>query len=184
VRHGPGRTHLDHGRHGRGARLGILVKSGAALQTAGAVDTVVFDKTGTLTHGKPELTDIVPLDGSAPEALLALAAGAEANSEHPLARAVTAAAKAKSLETATPETFEAVPGRGVAATLDGRRVLIGTPEYLAEQGAPLDATAMSSVAGLGGAGKPVVAMAVDARPAALLAIAATPRPKPRPWWRP
>ena len=143
---------------GRGARLGILVKSGAALQTAGAVDTVVFDKTGTLTHGKPELTDIVPLNGGAPEALLALAAGAEANSEHPLARAVTVAAKAQSLETPTPEAFEAVPGRGVAATLDGQRVVIGTPEYLAEQGAPLDAAALASVADLGGAGKTVVAM--------------------------
>ena len=162
---------------GRGARLGILVKSGAALQTAGAVDTVVFDKTGTLTHGKPELTDIVPLNGGAPEALLALAAGAEANSEHPLARAVTVAAKAQSLETPTPEAFEAVPGRGVAATLDGQRVVIGTPEYLAEQGAPLDAAALASVADLGGAGKTVVAMAVDARPAALLAIADTPRPE-------
>jgi Cu+-exporting ATPase len=162
---------------GRGARLGILIKSGAALQTAGDVGVVVFDKTGTLTHGKPELTDVVPAPGMAEPTLLALAAGAESRSEHPLARAITAAAVARQAAVAEPESFQAVPGRGIAARVDGREVLVGTAAFLAERDVPVDASADAAEAALAAAGKTAVRVAVDGRSAGVLAVADTPRPE-------
>jgi Cu+-exporting ATPase len=162
---------------GRGARLGILVKTGAALQTAGDVDVVVFDKTGTLTHGKPELTDVVAAAGFDADRLLALAAAAEARSEHPLARAVTAAAAARGLTLAAPERFEAVPGRGVAARIDGKDVLVGTAAYLAERGIGGDSEADVAEARLAASGHTAVRVAVDGRSVGVLAVADTPRPE-------
>ena len=126
---------------GRGARLGILVKSGAALQTAGDVRVVVCDKTGTLTHGKPALTDSVPSAGTDADTLLALAGAAEARSEHPLAKAIAAAAAEKGAPLPAPEHFEAVPGRGVTARIGGHDVLVGTAAFLAETGVPADGPA-------------------------------------------
>jgi P-type Cu+ transporter len=162
---------------GRGARMGILIKSGAALQTAGDVTAVVFDKTGTLTHGQPELTDVVAATDVATDEVLALAAGAESRSEHPLARAVTAAAKARGLALAEPETFEAVPGRGIAARVDGRAVLVGTAAFLAERNIPVDPASNAAEAALAQAGKTAVRVAVDGRSAGVLAVADTPRPE-------
>jgi Cu+-exporting ATPase len=162
---------------GRGARLGILVKSGAALQTAGDIRAVVFDKTGTLTHGKPELTDIVPAQGQDPDRLLTLAAAAEARSEHPLAKAITAAAAAKGIALPAPERFEAVPGKGVAATIDGATVLVGTSAYLAAQNIPDDPDADAAEVRLADAGKTAIRIAVDGRSAGVLAVADTPRPE-------
>ena len=162
---------------GRGARLGILVKSGAALQAAGTVDTVVFDKTGTLTVGAPRLTDLVPAAGQDPAALLALAGAAEARSEHPLAKAVTAAAREGAPALPDPETFEAVAGRGVAARIGGRDVLVGTAAFLAERGIPVDPALDAADAVLAGAGKTPVRLAVDGVAAAVLAVADVPRPE-------
>ncbi|WP_300163592.1 heavy metal translocating P-type ATPase [Solidesulfovibrio sp.] len=162
---------------GRGARLGILVKSGAALQTAGDVGVVVFDKTGTLTHGRPELTDVVAAEGFPAEDLLPLAAAAEARSEHPLARAVTAAAEARGLPLAAPERFEAHPGKGVAARVAGREVLVGTAALLAEQGVFAGTAADADEAKLADEGKSPVRVAVDGTFAGLLAVADTPRPE-------
>ncbi|EHJ47310.1 copper-translocating P-type ATPase [Solidesulfovibrio carbinoliphilus subsp. oakridgensis] len=162
---------------GRGARLGILVKSGAALQAAGDVSAVVFDKTGTLTHGKPELTDTAPAPGFDADTLLALAAAAEARSEHPLAAAIVAAAKAQNLPLPAPEHFEAAPGRGVAARVDGRDVLVGTAAYLLEKNIPADADADATEATLAASGKTAIRVAVDGRSAGVLAVADTPRPE-------
>jgi len=162
---------------GRGARLGILVKSGAALQIAGDINTVVFDKTGTLTHGAPVLTDLVPATGHDPDALLALAAAAEARSEHPLAKAVVQAAAAKNIVLAAPEGFDAVPGRGVKARISGHDVLIGTAAFLAEEGVPADPALDAADAALADAGKTAVRLALNGRPAAVLAVADTPRPE-------
>jgi Cu+-exporting ATPase len=160
---------------GRGARLGILVKSGAALQTAGDVGVVVFDKTGTLTHGKPELTDLVPTPDFDAATLLPLAAAAEARSEHPLARAVVAAAEAQNIALPAPETFEAHPGQGVSARIDGRDVLVGTAAFLAGQGVPADPAAEADEARLADAGKTAIRLAVDKASAGVLAVADTPR---------
>jgi len=161
---------------GRGARLGILVKSGAALQTAGDVKVVVCDKTGTLTHGKPELTDVAPTGDIAATRLLTLAGAAEARSEHPLARAIAAAApQGESLP--APEHFEAAPGRGVTARIDGHDVLVGTAAFLAAAGVPADGPGDAAEATLAAAGKTAVRVAVDGRSAGVLAVADTPRPE-------
>jgi len=162
---------------GRGARLGILVKSGAALQTAGDVRVVVCDKTGTLTHGKPALTDSVPSAGTDADTLLALAGAAEARSEHPLAKAIAAAAAEKGAPLPAPEHFEAVPGRGVTARIGGHDVLVGTAAFLAETGVPADGPAAMAEAALAAAGKTAVRVAVDGRSAGVLAVADTPRPE-------
>ncbi len=102
---------------GKGAEIGILMKSGEALETAHRVGTVVFDKTGTITEGKPELTDLVPAAGIGEARLLALAAAAEKASEHPLGEAIVRAAEARGLVLPAVTSFEALPGRGIAAEL-------------------------------------------------------------------
>ncbi len=160
---------------GRGARLGILVKSGAALQTAGRIETMVFDKTGTLTHGRPELTDTLPAQGFDAPDLLALTAAAETRSEHPLAQAIVAAARTQNLPLPAPESFEAVPGRGVSARIDGRDVLVGTAAFLAERDIPADAGADADEARLADEGKTAIRVAVDGRSAGVVAVADTPR---------
>ncbi|WP_344605233.1 heavy metal translocating P-type ATPase [Streptomyces glaucus] len=108
-------------------RHGVLVKSAVAMERLGEIDTTALDKTGTLTEGAPEVTAVRPLPGSGldEDALLALAAAAEHPSEHPLARAIVAAARARDLPIAAAEDFTAAPGRGVTATVDGRVVGVG-----------------------------------------------------------
>ncbi|WP_094103653.1 heavy metal translocating P-type ATPase [Streptomyces phaeoluteigriseus] len=108
-------------------RHGVLVRSAVAMERLGEIDTVALDKTGTLTEGTPEVTDVSPLPGSGldADALLALAAAAELPSEHPLARAVVGAARARGLRIATAQGFVATPGRGVRAVVEGRAVEVG-----------------------------------------------------------
>ncbi|MEV8592934.1 heavy metal translocating P-type ATPase [Streptomyces sp. NPDC052012] len=123
-------------------RHGVLVKSAVAMERLGEIDTAALDKTGTLTEGTPEVTAVRPLPGSGldPDALLALAASAEHSSEHPLARAVVAAARARELRLAPATDFTATPGRGVTATVDGRTVTVGraeTPEAAPDDGETL-----------------------------------------------
>jgi Cu+-exporting ATPase len=114
---------------GRGARMGILFRSSEALETTRRVSVVVLDKTGTVTRGEPAVFDIVALDGD-DERLLRLAGAAEIGSEHPLGEAVVRAARERSIALADPIGFEAIPGRGVEAVIDGRRVLVGTAALL------------------------------------------------------
>jgi Cu+-exporting ATPase len=176
---------------GRGAQLGVLVKSGVALEQLGRVTAVVFDKTGTLTRGKPTVTAVQPADGGlAEDDLLALAAAAESASEHPLAAAVTGAAHERGLALGTVASFEAVSGLGiraeVAAASGGvendtvvapRRVLVGSPDFLRREGArgvdALDAPA----AAMAGRGETPLAVAVDGSAAGLVAVADTLRPE-------
>jgi len=108
-------------------RHGVLVKSAVAMERLGEVDAVALDKTGTLTEGAPEVTSVRPLPGSglAPDALLALAAAAEYASEHPLARAIVGAARARGVRIAGAEEFTATPGRGVRAVVGGRVIEVG-----------------------------------------------------------
>ncbi len=115
---------------GRGAELGILVKGGAALEATSRVNRVFLDKTGTLTLGKPALAKIVDASGEGEDVLLALVASAEKPSEHPLARALVAAAETRGLASSTPERFQAFPGRGIEATVAGERVRVGTARWL------------------------------------------------------
>jgi len=121
---------------GRGAELGVLIKGGETLEGAHRVTTVVFDKTGTLTHGSPEVTDVV-VRGAGEGDLLQMAASVEHASEHPLAQAVTAAAKNAGLKLLSVDRFSALPGRGVEATVQGARVLLGNARLMREQGVAL-----------------------------------------------
>lgn len=164
---------------GRGAQLGVLVKGGEALQTAEGVNAVVFDKTGTLTHGKPELTDVEPLGGLGRAEVLALAAAVESVSEHPLAAAVVRGAEREGLTLAKPTDFQALGGRGVRARVDGRAVLLGNAELMAEQSVrdADPARTAEAAARLSAQGKTALFLAVDGALAALLAVADTLKPE-------
>lgn len=131
---------------GAAARAGILIKDIEVLERAAHVGTVVFDKTGTLTAGRPELQALVASDGVDPARLLALAAGAQTGSEHPLARATIHRAAADSVVPLAAEDVRAVPGKGLSARVDGETVLIGTAALLDEHG--VDHAALDQ-AGLG-----------------------------------
>ncbi len=120
----------------RAAKGGVLIKDRLALESMRTIDVVIFDKTGTLTKGEPTVTGIDPVDGLDADQVLALAASAEADSEHPLAGAIVRAAKEKNL-TLTPATgFTSSPAVGVTATVDGQEIRVGGPRLLEELGAP------------------------------------------------
>ena len=119
---------------GKAAEYGILIRNGEALQRAKGIDTVVLDKTGTITRGSPRLTDVVVVAGQTEDETLSLAASAERGSEHPIGQAVVEGAAARGLTPAVASDFEAVPGKGVRATVDGRSVLVGTAAFLGEEG--------------------------------------------------
>ena len=161
---------------GKGAEYGVLIKSGVALETAHKIDTIVFDKTGTLTNGRPELTDLHPADGIDELELLSLAASAEKASEHPLGEAVVRAAEAKGAKLLPVSAFKAVPGHGINASVDGRRVLLGNERHLTGSGVSGDAAFQKGLAlahELSGEGKTAMHVAVDGRYAGVLAVADT-----------
>ncbi len=161
---------------GRGAEQGVLIKSGEALETAHRTNTVVLDKTGTLTRGVPSVTDIRPVNGFAENELLRLAASAEWGSEHPLGEAIVRRATEQELSLVRPERFEAIPGRGIAADVEGRRLLVGNPLLLSERGVVLDGAEGTGLA-FARAGKTPMYVAVDGRPAGVVAVADTLKPK-------
>jgi Cu+-exporting ATPase len=154
---------------GRAAELGVLIRGAEALESAHGIDTVVFDKTGTLTRGTPALVDIVPAEGVDPIRLLQVAASVERHSEHPLAGAIVTGARVRGVALGEPEELVAVPGRGVVATLAGRRIVLGTPSLLAERNVPL-AVLEAQRAALEGAGKTVVAVAEEGAVLGLLSV--------------
>ena len=129
---------------GKGAENGILIRSGEALERAYKLSAIVLDKTGTLTRGKPEVTDIITADGSpaaeaAADELLRVAASAERGSEHPLGEAIVEEAKTRGLALSDAVDFEAIPGRGVQATIAGKPVLLGNRRFMDERGVVLGA---------------------------------------------
>ena len=161
---------------GKAAEHGILIRNGEALQRARTVDTVVLDKTGTVTQGAPTLTDVEPLGRASDEELLGIAAAAETGSEHPLARAVVEGATARGVQYARSSDFEAVPGLGIRATVDGRRVLVGTAAFLSESGVEVDALEQKAAA-LAEAGRTPVLVAVDGTAFGALGIADSVKPE-------
>jgi len=163
---------------GRAAELGVLFRRGEALEHLQATDAVALDKTGTLTLGRPTLTDCEVLPDFDRDQVLALAAAAEGPSEHPIARAIREAAAAEGIIPERPSAFEAVPGYGIAATVGGAQVHLGTARYLSGLGIDGEAFAAAD-ARLAALGRTPVLMAVDRRPAALLAVADPPRPGSR-----
>jgi Cu+-exporting ATPase len=158
---------------GKGAENGVLVRDGAALETAHKLTTVVLDKTGTITEGKPRVTDVVLLeqgrDGLDEDGLLRLVAAAERGSEHPLAAAVLAAASERGLDVPTAEGFEAVAGHGITAVVDGRSVVAGNERLAGPAAAPVAER-------LAAEGKTVITVQVDGLPAAAIAVADTVKP--------
>ncbi|MFO0852409.1 MAG: heavy metal translocating P-type ATPase [Gemmataceae bacterium] len=151
---------------GRGAQAGILIKGGEPLEAAGRLTTVVLDKTGTVTEGKPAVTEVVAA-GVGEADLIRFAAAAEGQSEHPLARAVIAAAQGRGLSVPPTTTFEAVPGQGLAATVEGRAVLVGNARLLKSRNVAFDAAAADRAAA---AGRTTLLVAVDGVYAGLLAV--------------
>ena len=160
---------------GLAARRGILVKGGEAMERAQSLDAIILDKTGTLTEGRPELTDIVTETWLSEAELLRLAAGAERNSEHPLAHAVVQAAKTRNIDAPKPDAFATLAGKGLRATVSGRTVLIGTASFFSDEGVRTEALD-ARAATLAGEGRTVVFVAVDGRLAGLLGISDPIRP--------
>jgi len=155
---------------GLAATHGILIRSGDALQAAKRLDTIVLDKTGTITIGKPAVTDIVPADGLDPDVVLALAAAAERDSEHPLAAAIVAEADARGVTRLGVASFEAFPGHGIRARFRNGRILVGNRIFLESAG--VKASALSGEAErLADEGKTPVFVALDDRAAGVIAIA-------------
>lgn len=159
---------------GKGAENGILIKSGDALEVAHSIDTVVMDKTGTITEGKPRVTDIVSYVDS-PEQLLAIAAGMEMGSEHPLAEAIVAKAKEVGITPVAMEDFQAVFGKGIQAKSEGREYFAGNAQFLAEQHIPLGASE-SVLAELADAGKTPLLFASKEKILGLIAVADMEKP--------
>ena len=161
---------------GLGALNGILCKNATALEQASKIGAVIFDKTGTLTVGQPRVVDIVasanPVDA---DELLRLAASAEGSSEHPLAAAVVDAAKERGLALLDATGFNAVPGHGLEATVDGRVVIVGNAKLMRDRAIDFDGLG-SRADELEGAGRTVVRVAVDGRAGGLIAIADAVRP--------
>ncbi|HOR00001.1 MAG TPA: heavy metal translocating P-type ATPase [Anaerolineae bacterium] len=157
---------------GKGAEMGILIKSGGSLERAGQVTAVVLDKTGTLTRGEPAVTDLLPAAGVAEDELLRWAAGAERGSEHPLGEAITRLAEERGLAATVPEEFEAVVGQGLIARVAGHRVLVGSTALLAAEGVALG-DLEPALRSLRHQGKTAVAVAVDGRLCGAIGIADT-----------
>jgi P-type Cu2+ transporter len=159
---------------GLGAQRGILFKHAMGLEQAASLDTVVLDKTGTLTRGEPEVVAIATAEGADENELLRLVAAAEGDSEHPLAQAIVKAAADRGLPVAHAESFEAVPGHGLLATVDGHPLAVGNPRLLEREGISRDGLAARSDE-LAGQGRTSVQVAIGGRAAAVIAVADAPR---------
>jgi Cu+-exporting ATPase len=157
---------------GRGAELGVLIKRGEALEIPERITTVVFDKTGTLTVGKPSVTDLVT--AGVPEAtLLALAAGVERNSQHPLARAMVREAESRGLPVQESASFDTIGGKGVVAKVLGEEVLIGNRTLMKDRGIPIGRELEVRITALEGEGKTVMIVSAGGQVAGLIAVADT-----------
>ncbi|MGQ7791529.1 heavy metal translocating P-type ATPase [Faunimonas sp. B44] len=155
---------------GRAAEMGVLFRKGEALQALRGVGVVALDKTGTLTEGRPELTDAVVARGLDVDAVIALVAAVEARSEHPIAEAIVAAAKRRGLTPGAAEAFEAEPGFGISARVDGHAVSVGADRLMTKLG--LDVAVFAETAArLADEGKSPLYAAIDGRLAAILAVA-------------
>jgi len=163
---------------GMAAERGILVRAGEAFQVLNDVRQVVLDKTGTITLGKPAVQEVVVTGKEDERTVLRLAAAAESVSEHPLAGAIVAAAEARDIALPAPQNFSALPGRGVTASVEGRSVCVGRPDYVRSHERDPEG-AERRIESLQEAGMTVVAVAIDGRLAALIAIADALKPDAR-----
>jgi P-type Cu+ transporter len=160
---------------GKGAEFGVLFKGAEAIENASKLQTIVFDKTGTLTKGEPSVTDVVAAGNQSSvdrDQLLRFAAVAEKNSEHPLGEAIVSGATDRGLKLVEPETFNSIPGHGVEAKAEGSEILLGNRKLMKERGVDFSAM-LSQAEALEIDGKTVMFVAIDARPAGLIAVADT-----------
>jgi len=155
---------------GRAAELGVLFRQGEALQSLKETGVVALDKTGTLTQGRPELTDFVAAPGFEETETLRLIAAVEGRSEHPIAQAIVAAAEQRALALPSTDSFDAVPGFGVSALVEGRKVDVGADRFMAKLGLSVSAFA-DAAARLGAEGKSPLYAAIDGKVAAVIAVA-------------
>jgi Cu+-exporting ATPase len=160
---------------GKGAENGILIRSGDALQSAQDLDSVILDKTGTITRGEPALTDVVVPRGQDDREVLRLAASLERGSEHPLGEAIVKGAEGRGLALADTAGFAAVPGHGVSGRVGDRDVLLGNAKLMLDRGIAIDGLAKDWER-LANEGKTPMYVAVDGKPAGLVAVADTVKP--------
>lgn len=161
-----------------GARNGLLIRDRHAMEDARRIDVVLFDKTGTLTEGRQGVVTVAASDGDAGQGdLLALAAAVEAPAEHPIARAIVTAARERGLDVRPVTDFEALGGRGAAATVDGERVVVGAPRLLAERGLTADPAMAEAAERAAGQGQTVVYVVRGDRVAGAIALADVVRPE-------
>jgi Cu+-exporting ATPase len=157
---------------GKGAEHGALIRSAEALESAHKVRTVILDKTGTITKGEPALTNVVPMGSVSEDDLLRLVASAERRSEHPLGEAIVRGAEEQGTSHVDPSDFDSVTGRGIEARVDGRAVLVGTRQLLAERGVDVSGLEAEG-ARLSEQGKTSVYAAADGAAAGVVAVADT-----------
>jgi len=162
-----------------GARNGLLVKDRLALERARELDVVIFDKTGTLTTGRPVMTAVAAAPGVEEGALLRLASAVEADSEHPLARAIVAGARERGIDHVKAADFESLPGRGARASVDGRLIQVGGPRLLEESGAQIPAELQPTLEGWEREGRTVLHVTDGARLLGALAVEDEIRPESR-----
>jgi P-type Cu+ transporter len=156
---------------GKGAELGILIRGGEPLEAANKIDTVVFDKTGTLTKGKPEVTDIIALEGSEDD-VLRVAASLEQGSEHPLAESIVRHAKERGVALSAADGFKAVPGHGIEGSLNGKKYLLGNRRLMETEAIPLG-EADERMVGLETQGKTAMLLAEGGKLLGIVAVADT-----------
>jgi len=163
---------------GRGAEHGILIKSAGALERSHQIDTVLLDKTGTLTRGEPEVTDILAIPTSSREEVLRLAASAEHGSEHPLGEAIVKAASEKKLKLLPASDFNAIPGKGVQASVAGKKLLLGNLKFIENKGLSMNGLGIEAER-LREKGKTVMFLGADSRVMGVIALADTLKPDAR-----
>jgi Cu+-exporting ATPase len=160
---------------GKGAENGVLIRSGEALETAHKIKAIILDKTGTLTQGKPVVTDIVTTPDFREEELLMMAASAERGSEHPLGESIVNAAKEKNLTLADVTEFNAIPGHGIEAKVNGRKVLLGNLKLMQERKLSLAGLEEKAIQ-FSNEGKTPMFLGIDGRAAGIVAVADTLKP--------
>jgi P-type Cu+ transporter len=159
----------------KSAQNGVIFKSGEALETLGKIQVAVFDKTGTLTEGSPRVTDIIPADKVDRNEILQIAAIAEKNSEHPLAKSIVKNAQEQNLVIAEPADFISVAGRGVDVVYDGKKILVGSQGFIVERGVD-DSKAREIIAKLQDEGKTTILVALDGKIIGILGLIDTAKP--------
>jgi Cu+-exporting ATPase len=160
---------------GKGAEHGILIRNGEALERAHQINTVLLDKTGTLTRGEPSVIDVIAAPFSSPEEVLRLSASAEHSSEHPLGEAVVKAALEKKLELSPSSDFNAIPGQGIEAIVEGKKLCLGNLMLMKERGFSLNGLEKKAAEFLE-RGKTVMFLGRDSQVAGIIALADTLKP--------